>query len=182
MVARINYLPLSFYYGMIIMVIYMEYASRKSNRLKAYDYSSTGIYFITICTSKRNLYFWEDNIKITSYEQKIPLSRYGNIVDSAIKNIPIIYPEICVEKYVIMPNHIHILLRIYSYDAGRPMVAPTISRVVNQTKGFVSKQIGYPIWQKSFYDHIIRNEKDYLEKRKYIENNPINWEKDDFFI
>lgn len=61
------------------------------------------------------------------------------------------------------------------------MVAPTISRVIQQMKGYVSKQIGYSIWQKLFIDHIIRDERDYLEHYTYIENNPIKWESDELF-
>ena len=62
------------------------------------------------------------------------------------------------------------------------MVAPTISRVVKQMKGYVSKQIGHSVWQKSFIDHIIRNEKDYLEHYTYIDNNPLKWEEDELHI
>ena len=62
------------------------------------------------------------------------------------------------------------------------LVAPTISVVINQMKGYVSKQIGYSFWQKSFIDHIIRNERDYIEHYTYIENNPIKWELDDLYI
>ena len=78
-----------------------------------------------------------------------------------------------------MPNHIHILLRI-DRD-GRPMVAPTISRIVKQMKGYVTKNVGYQIWQKLFHDHIIRDEKDYLKIAEYIENNPYKWKEDCFY-
>jgi len=67
---------------------------------------------------------------------------------------------------------------------GRAMRAPTattISTVINQMKGYATKQIGYSIWQKSFHDHIIRNEQDYIRIAEYIDNNPINWEKDCFY-
>lgn len=81
-----------------------------------------------------------------------------------------------------MPNHIHLLLIIEGSIDGRPLVAPTISRVIKQMKGYVSKQIGYSVWQKSFIDHIIRNEKDYIEHYTYIENNPVKWEMDELYI
>ena len=61
-----------------------------------------------------------------------------------------------------MPDHVHLLLQIHSDADGRPMVAPTISTVIQQTKGWVTKQVGHPIWQKLFFDHVIRNEEDYL--------------------
>jgi len=85
-----------------------------------------------------------------------------------------------VDKYVIMPNHIHLILLI-SDDHGRAMRAPTISTVVNQLKGYVSKQIGYSIWQKLFHDHIIRNNADYLDIWKYIDENPVRWHEDCFY-
>ena len=61
------------------------------------------------------------------------------------------------------------------------MVSPTISRIINQMKGYVSKQVGHSIWQRSFIDHIIRNEKDYIKHYLYIENNPIKWEDDELY-
>ena len=74
---------------------------------------------------------------------------------------------------MIMPDHIHLLLIIRSDEYGRPMVAPTISRVVQQLKGYVTKRIGHSIWQKLFFDHVIRNSRDYEEHVKYICDNPI---------
>ena len=64
---------------------------------------------------------------------------------------------------------------------GRPLVVPTISIVINQLKGYITKQIGHSIWQQRFIDHVIRNEKDYLEHWEYIENNPLKWELDKYF-
>ena len=74
-----------------------------------------------------------------------------------------------------MPDHIHLLLFVHSDENGRPMVAPTMSRVVQQLKGYVTKRIGVSIWQKLFFDHIIRNKEDYLEHAKYIYDNPKKW-------
>ncbi len=76
---------------------------------------------------------------------------------------------------------LHLLLQVNTDETGRPMVAPTISTVVQQIKGYVTKQIGIPIWQKLFHDHVIRNEQDYREIWEYIENNPAKWEEDCFF-
>ncbi len=103
------------------------------------------------------------------------LTEIGIIVDNAIQKISDIYPSVLVEEYVIMPNHIHIILRIRADKFRRPMAAPTISRGVNQLKGYASKQVGHPIWQKLFYDHVIRNKKDYDRLEKYIYENPLNW-------
>ena len=65
---------------------------------------------------------------------------------------------------------------------GRTQFAPTMSRIIKQFKGKITKQIGYCIWQKSFYDHVIRGEKDYLRIWEYIENNPGKWTEDKYFI
>ena len=73
------------------------------------------------------------------------------------------------------------MILVIKSEYGRAMLAPTISRVIQQMKGYVSKQIGKPIWQKLFYDHIIRNEQDYNEIWQYIENNPQKWSEDSFF-
>ena len=153
----------------------MEFKKRKPTRLQGYDYSRTGVYFITVCTKERRNYFWNNVGATIGRPQDIELSPYGVIVDEAINKIPEIYPSVSIKQYVIMPDHIHMLVLIRSDDNRRPMVAPTISRLVNQMKGFVSKQIGFSVWQKLFYDHIIRNRQDYEEHMKYIHENPKRW-------
>lgn len=110
---------------------------------------------------------------------KIILSDYGHCVDIAIQAIPYHYPGITVEKYVIMPNHIHLLLIVE--NDGRTMFAPTISQVIKQMKGYVTKKVGKPVWQKSFYDHIVRNKNDYSEIWQYIDNNPYKWKEDQLY-
>ena len=152
-----------------------ELPKRKHPRLDNYDYSSTGAYFITICTSERRNYFWGNVGATIGRPQDVILSHYGNIVDEAINNIPSIYPAVDVDRYVIMPDHIHLLLIIRADEYGRPMVAPTMSRVVQQLKGYITKRIGSSIWQKLFVDHVIRNRQDYEEHVKYIYENPMKW-------
>ena len=161
----------------MIWVIKMdkELLSRKRNRLKYYDYSSCGAYFITICTSDRRNYFWNGVGATIGRPQDVDLSQYGKLVDEAINNIPSIYPALKLDHYVIMPDHIHLLLIIRADEYGRPMVAPTISRVVQQLKGYITKRIGHSIWQKLFFDHVIRNRQDYEEHVKYICDNPVKW-------
>ena len=80
-----------------------------------------------------------------------------------------------------MPTHIHLILQINTDENGRPMVAPTISTVIQQMKGYVTKQLSRSIWQKLFHDHVIRNENDYPIIWEYIENNPVQWELDCFY-
>lgn len=151
---------------------------RKDIRLKNYDYSSSGVYFLTICTSERRNYFWANVGATIGRPQDIALSEYGNIVDKAINNIPYVYPALDVDHYVIMPDHIHLLLIVCADECGRPMVAPTMARVVQQLKGYITKRIGHSIWQKLFIDHVIRNREDYEEHVKYIYDNPIRWQYD----
>lgn len=114
--------------------------------------------------------------------QEIPLSTYGKIVDAAIRQIPLHYPCITVDYYVVMPNHIHLLLQIHESDKnGRPVAAPTISNVINHLKGAVTRKVHQPIWQKLFHDHVVRDRHDYRKIAAYIENNPALWQEDCFF-
>jgi len=154
---------------------------RKKNRLENYDYSSCGAYFITICTLERRNCFWKNVGAIIDRPQDVELSQYGKMVDNAIQNIPSAYSALSLEGYIIMPNHIHLLVRVCADEYGRPLVAPTMSRVVKQLKGVVSKQAGISIWQKSFHDHIIRNREDYEEHLRYIYENPIRWYYDELY-
>lgn len=159
-----------------------ELPKRKKNRLGNYDYSSCGAYFITVCTRERRNCFWENVGAIIDRPQDVELSLYGKVVDHAIQNITSVYPTLCLESYVIMPNHIHLLLRVCADEYGRPLVAPTMSQVIKQLKGIVSKQVGLGIWQKSFHDHIIRNREDYQEHLRYIYENPLRWRCDELYV
>lgn len=154
---------------------------RKPNRLKAYDYRSPGAYFITICTRNRNNLFWKNVGASIARPQAVELSETGAVVNAAIQGIPIHYPAVSVDHYVIMPNHVHLLLQICTDNNGQRIPAPTISTIVQQMKGYVSKQIGHSIWQKLFHDHVIRDEEDYLQIWEYIEHNPIQWQNDCFY-
>ena len=151
---------------------------RKPNRLNGYDYSSCGAYFITVCTKDKQKLFWKN---VGAPIGRPSLSEYGIVVEKAIKNIGIKYPMISVDKYVVMPNHIHIILVINANKYGRPMGAPTISTVINQMKGYVTKQIGFSVWQKLYHDHIIRGQADYDEIWQYIDENPLRWNSDCYY-
>ena len=153
-------------------------SERKPNRLNGYDYSSCGAYFITVCTKDKQNLFWEN---VGAPIGRPSLSEYGFVVEKAIKNIGIKYPMISVDKYVVMPNHIHIILIINADEYGRPMGAPTISTVINQMKGYVTKQIGFSVWQKLYHDHIIRGQSDYDEIWRYIDENPLRWSLDCYY-
>ena len=160
----------------------MDLPIRKPNRLPHFDYSTPGAYFITICTKNRKNLFWADVGASIARPQKPALTQWGVIVENAIHKIPEYYPAVSIDHYVVMPNHIHLLLQIRTDEDGRAMLAPTISRVVQQMKGIVTKQIGCSIWQKLFHDHVVRSDKDYLKIWEYIDNNPARWRDDCFYM
>ena len=154
----------------------MNFKTRKPNRLKNYDYSQNGVYFITVCVKNRN--------PILSYipvgANCVRLSKIGKVVEEEINNISKIYANVTVENYVIMPNHTHLLVFIDRFS-GRTQFAPTISRIIKQFKGVITKRLGKSIWQKGFYDHIIRDEYDFQIRWQYIEDNPYRWCEDYMF-
>lgn len=106
---------------------------------------------------------------------QLPLSKIGIVIENEIYKLNTVYENIKVDKYQIMPNHIHLIIFIYEDSNGRTQFAPTISRIIKQFKGSITKQIGFSIWQKSFYDRIIRNENEYQSVWNYIHNNPLKY-------
>ena len=159
----------------------MEYPKRKRARLKEHDYSKNGAYFVTICTKDRRHLLWDVGATYGRPHSDPPLSNIGHLVNNEIKRISAIYDSVSIEKSIVMPNHVHMIILIIQNDSGRPQNVPTVSRVVQQFKGSVSKQAGFSIWQKSFYEHIIRNEQDYIEIWNYIDTNPLKWLKDKYY-
>jgi len=166
-----------------------ELPKRKPNRLKDYDYSQDGAYFVTICAKGRSEIFATiDNAETQAATcrpyngPKIVLSDIGQMIDISINNISKIYPFASVDTYVIMPNHVHIIISIYEH--GRQVAAPTtgVQTIIGHMKRSVSIQCGYSVWQKSFHDHIIRNENYYRRIAEYIESNPETWEEDCFYM
>lgn len=180
----------------------MDLPKRKRIRLKDYDYSQNGLYFVTICTKYHSQILWKPQIDVGATcgrplsEYRMPfeyqsdftksvLTECGIIIDNEINNIQNCYDNcVFVDSYVIMPNHIHIIIELKNADVcknGRSKTAPTISRVIQQFKGAVTKKAGFHMWQKSFYDRIIRNKKEYLAILKYMYENPLKWENDCFY-
>jgi len=158
-----------------------ELPIRKKIRLEGYDYSKEGRYHITVCVKNGHEILWEECADVgVGARIARPLSTTGNVVKTAIENIPKIYDCVFIDIFTIMPNHIHMIVRIE--NNGRAMRAPTISRLINQFKGYVNKQIGFSIWQKLFYDEIIRNEEAYRNIWQYIEQNPAKWAEDKYYI
>ena len=146
---------------------------RKQIRIVDYDYSTPGAYFITVCTANREKRFWSECRGELSSPANIPLSNIGIIVNNEIQKLNSVYDAIRVDKYCIMPDHIHMILSINTDEDGRQIAAPTVSTVVGHMKRWVSMQLGQSIWQKSFIDRVIRNNKGYRAVWEYIENNPI---------
>lgn len=168
--------------------------TRKTLRLHNFDYSSNGIYFITICTAgKYNLF---GNIA----NGAMHLSEMGKIAEEEIANANQKRAEHFIEitKYVIMPNHIHMIIQIYNPDLFHEYQSETfaspssksISSTIRSYKVAVTKRIheinklyeAEKIWQPRFYDNIIRNEKAYQEIWNYIDANVSRWEEDKFYI
>lgn len=154
---------------------------RKSIRLKDYDYSQAGFYFVTICTKDKKCLFWKVGATFGRQFNNPQLTQYGKIVDLEVNKINNIYENVELNKYVIMPNHIHLIIILHNVN-GRSKTAPTISRIIQQFKGSISKQLGFSVWQKSFYDHIIRDEQEYIKICEYIQENPIKWTEDKYYI
>ncbi len=171
--------------------------SRKKLRLAGYEYSQPGAYFVTVCTKDRKCILGHvrptDCVgadahigplmhgEITESNAEIDLSRAGKIVETYIKSIP------GIDWYVVMPNHVHMILRISAEKDGdgstwedAPIYA-NISQLMRSWKILVTKELGKSIWQRSFYDHVIRGEKDYIEIVEYIQNNPAKWIEDDYY-
>ena len=165
---------------------------RKQNRLTGYDYSQPGCYFVTFCVVDRLLLLRQNMPALCRGAQCAPASGFppltyaGKMIDQAIRGIASHYQNITVDKYVIMPNHVHLLLCIRgSENNGRTMCAPTknvsIAHVIKMVKEVVTKSIGYSIWQKGYHDHIIRSEADYLRIWDYIDTNPAKWREDCYY-
>lgn len=111
----------------------------------------------------------------------VELTEIGRAVDTLIRGIPQAYPTARVEKYVVMPNHIHLLLRIVQAGpAGCP--APTIPRIIGALKSMSARRSGKPLWQRGYYDHVIRNEADCLRIWQYIDTNPAKWIEDKYYV
>lgn len=163
--------------------------NRKNIRLRNYDYSQSGYYFVTICTKNRVCYLGD----IVNGEMH--LNESGDIVDRCLKDLKYHFPNSDVDYYCIMPNHIHAII-IINTDVENAYAENThacslrrdkqlLPVIVGSFKSAVSKLIhrvdGNDVfkWQKSYYERIIRNEYELYEIRKYVQLNPTNWKSDE---
>ena len=170
----------------MISVMDMNLPQRKPNRIAGYDYSQNGAYFITICTQDRRPVLSKISVGTPlpgCPQEPVKLLWHGEIADKCIRQMNSFYDYLSVDKYVIMPDHIHFLVSIHGQSGHSGRGVPTknaertseIARFVGTFKRFCNKEYGQNIWQSRYYDHVIRNQQDYDETWMYIENNPTKW-------
>jgi len=170
----------------------MELPIRKSIRFKNYNYGAVGYYFITICVKNRvNALGKVVGCDVLIAPIYVELSEYGHVVDKHINKINLVCGEFSVDKYVIMPNHIHMIIvkkgeSSAIQDSGamrtsRP-TSSSIPSLIRSFKTMITKEIGISLWQASYHDHIIRNENDYRRIWQYIDQNPAKWADDCYYV
>ena len=164
----------------------MKIYNRKRTRLKNYDYNTPGYYFITVCTKNKQKILCDIVGTGVLDGPKTVLFKNGEVAKKHIEHIKDFYSHIKIEKYVIMPNHIHFLIKVSKTDSSGPSRTPVptnsyIARLMSTLKRFCNKEIGGNIWQYRSYDHIIRGREDYEKIWEYIDNNPAKWEEDCFY-
>ena len=167
----------------------MQFIQRKSIRLKQYDYSKQGMYFITICTQNRECILSNiENVGTQSFCAQIKLTPIGEKIEEIYLNLEKEFQHIKLQEYVFMPNHIHGIIEICKRADTRP--APTICDIIcsfksrttcnyiKKVKQGIWKSFNRRIWQRNYYEHIIRNEKEYMKICEYIKNKPSRWKDD----
>lgn len=179
----------------------MPQPKRKPVRLKGYDYSTEGAYFITVCTKGKEKLLCEIVGTAVLGGPQIRLTDCGHLVERRLREMSDFYEDVKIEKYVVMPNHVHLILHILNQETKPPEIAdgpprtaeragpprtavPTskVSRFIGTFKSLCTREIGRSIWQGRSYDHIIRDEQDYLRIWSYIDQNPAKWREDRFYI
>ena len=167
-----------------------ELPQRKRLRLKNFDYSTPGAYFVTVCTHNRKCTL-SRVVGAIHESPEIQLTEYGKIVDRLINTIPR-QSLATIDRYVIMPNHIHLVIMITDSDElrairesplrGRSVISKMIGYIkMNASKEIHNRYGNEIVWQRGFHDHIIRNRNDYEKISKYIYENPIIWQYDCFY-
>ena len=160
---------------------------RRSLRLKGYGYDQPGFYFVTVCTYRRENLFGEIQ------QGSMRLNQYGGIAEQSFVAIPEHFDNAQVDEFIIMPNHIHGIVVISNVGArhavplpafGKPL-ASSLGTIVTSFKSATTKQInnlrqtpGVSVWQRNYYEHVIRNEQSLDRIREYIVNNPARWDFD----
>lgn len=167
----------------------MELPKRKQIRLPDYDYSQNGAYFVTVCTAYRKPILSKITHTVGRDDLGAPyvesyLMPFGKIVERYIRSISEAYPGVLVEKYCIMPNHIHLLLMVQTNElrrAGSSRPTQLLPRIITALKRFSNRDAGEKLWQAGYYEHIIRDENDFLARWQYIDQNPARWAEDEYY-
>ncbi|NEP14968.1 MAG: transposase [Symploca sp. SIO2C1] len=153
--------------------------SRRSIHLPEYDYTQPGAYFITTCSWQRQCLFGDIN------HGQMKLSRYGETVKFNWFNLTRVYPYVNLDAFVLMPNHLHGII-VLTEQAIATRKHHGLPEVVRGLKTFSARRInqlrnnrGVPVWQRGYYEKVIRNEQSLQNIREYIINNPLGWEKDE---
>lgn len=164
----------------------MEKPVRKALRLPCYDYSQAGAYFVTICTHDRCcvLSSIHEGRGDPCGRPLLELTAIDRVAEKAFQRVEQLY-GISIDKYVIMPNHVHFICRIEDARATT-RVAPTLGRIVGAYKSIVaneSRKAGFmeKLWQRNYHEHVIRDEHDFREIWTYLEGNPSKWIEDKYF-
>ena len=152
-------------------------AKRKPLRLKGFDYSSVGMYFVTICTRERECLFGE------IIEASMQLNGFGRVVEACWKDLPTHFGRIAIDAAVVMPNHVHGIVCVEEQEPGAMNRAPTLGEIVRNFKARCARAWRREqedcrlssLWQRGYYEHVIRNEADLTRVREYIANNPLRW-------
>ena len=158
---------------------------RKHPRLGNYDYSAPGAYFVTVCTQNRKCILSRILGNGLTPDENVEYTLCGRIAKKQLELIEERYPFVKIDKYVIMPNHIHVIF-IFQYEAAGASPRPTVMDVVCAFKSLTARECkknGFDekVFQDSFYEHIVRSREDYEEIVKYIEENPMRWYYDELY-
>ena len=163
----------------------MDLPKRKPTRLREYDYSEAGAYFVTICTQDRELLF---EIESVGNDLCVVPPEQNKIIHKWLKETENKFDNIKIDKYVIMPNHIHMIVLITERHAGRSLQdvmrwfeTMATNEYIRKVRNGALKPFNKRLFQRSFHDHIIRGEKDYQKIWEYIDTNPLKWEVDCFY-
>ena len=158
----------------------MRWARRSSPRLSDYDYAREGYYFVTICTHDRRHLFG------TVADGRIVVNNFGDAVTHCWMELPDFHSHTHLDAFVLMPNHLHGIISIHAdepdiWHHGLSEIVRSFksrsARAVNRLRG----SEGQPVWQRSFYDHVVRSDADLERIREHIEHNPAAWEADRFY-
>jgi len=167
---------------------------RQSMRLRNFDYSAEGAYFVTICTRERECLFGD------IVHGAMVLNEAGRIIAETWQTLPDRFPQVVLGEHVIMPNHLHCIVCIVGAPLAAPdgenpdskqgaaSSAPTLGKIIRAFKSISAIEVnrilernGQPLWQRNYYERIVRSDKELNAIREYIRNNPDNWKNDEDF-